>query len=101
MKIGDKVKMTAEGFQYYHNLNERFDNFQLAGVIQKKYCTSMLCETLAVLGTGVVVAKNEDNYKVRWELKHAGMYFYAIHCYDPDHIRPLNFWEKLCSILFN
>lgn len=99
MKIGDKVKMTSSGFHFYHNIPQRFDSFRIGDSLKETHCHNMLCETLALLGTGEVVDTNDEYYKVKFKYKNAGMYFYATAWYDVDDIRKLSLWEKLCSLL--
>jgi hypothetical protein len=101
MKIGDKVKMTKQGFQYYHNLEYRIDGFRRCGKLEERDVPELVCSMLSIMGVGEVIDKEEDCFKIRWKLSHSGVYFYSTHWYEIGDIRPLTLWEKICSTLFN
>lgn len=103
MKKGTLVKMTKEGFAFHHNPDRVFDAYCLRDVITYKHYSESFCETLAIMGTGKVLfsktVEGETIHKVKWELKHNGMYFYYTMWYDLKDIRKLSLLERIKEFL--
>lgn len=100
LKIGDKVKMLPSGFHYFHDLDQRYDSFIIPGEqgIRADALEWMLCEVLAIQGTGVINSFNsEGDPFIKWTYKNAGMYFFHSFHYGKEDVRKLTLLEKLCS----
>lgn len=95
--------MTKEGFAFHHNPDRMFDAFCLSSengrIITNKNFTTVLCETLAIMGTGKILLSKtegkETTHKVHWKFKHNGMFFYYTSLYDDKDVRPLTLFEKI------
>jgi hypothetical protein len=102
LKIGDKVKMTAEGYHFHHNVDKMIEGIQVpsrAG-LDEKDVEERFCEMLAIQGIGTVIKFNSDGDPfISWEWKNAGMFFKKRCFYDIDDVRKLTLWEKLCALL--
>ena len=99
MKINDRVKMTDRGFHFYHNIDDMFDGSQLRGNVDAKSFESVVCESLAILGTGKVVIVEPTQVKVRWSFNNASMNFYYTMWYDLKDVRKLSLFERIKELL--
>jgi hypothetical protein len=97
-KVGDKVRLTEEGFHFYHNPHHMVDSFLIGDSINPKNARKLICELLAVQGIGTVTRFNsEGDPSVDWKFRNAGMFFKYSSIYDIDNVRKLTLLEKLCS----
>jgi hypothetical protein len=99
MKKGTLVKMTDRGFHFYHNIDDAFDGWQLRGEVNASSFEQMLCESLAILGTGKVIIVESDQVKVCWKFNNAGMYFHYTMWYDLRDVRKLSLLERIKEFL--
>jgi hypothetical protein len=81
-KVGDKVKMTKRGLEYYANPNQAFRSNSVKQLVNKKQFESAVCELFAVRGIGEVVDTTFESPKIKWTLRLNGMYFYYTHYFD-------------------
>jgi hypothetical protein len=100
LKVGDKVKLTAEGYHFHHNVDKMLNSYRHPSEWEEEAIENMLCEILAVQGIGIIMRFNEDGDPfVSWKWNNAGMFFKKRCYYDIDDVRKLNLWEKLCNLL--
>jgi hypothetical protein len=96
LKIGDKVKMTKRGFQFYSNIDTTFDMHSVAGAMEDRHFTGAVCELFAIHGVGVVKKfNNEGSPFVKWEFNLDGVHYFYSHYYDLRDVKKLSFLDKL------
>ena len=95
LKIGDKVKMTKQGFRFYGNVDRCFEAFNCRGFVDQKSYTQSIAEQFSIHGIGTVLRFNsEKDPYVRWEHSLDGIYYFYEFYYDRLDVRKLNKLEQ-------
>lgn len=97
LRVGDKVKMTKRGFQFYANVDTIFEMHSFGEVLNSEHFTSAVCSLFAVHGVGTVQYLSEyGDPNIRWELSINGMRYYYSHYFDERDVQKLTLLDKLC-----
>jgi hypothetical protein len=100
LKIGDKVKMTPQGFKFYANLDIQFDMCSVGEKMDERHFTQAVCEQFAIHGVGVVKKFNkEQNPYIRWDFAIDGMKYHYTHYFQNKDVRKLTLLEKIMIFL--
>jgi hypothetical protein len=99
LKIGDKVKMSKDGFHFYQNIARMMEVYKHPAQWKNSSIEQMVCEILALQGTGKVIKFNSEGEPfISWTYKNAGMFYKHRFHYATESVRKLTLWEKLCSL---
>jgi hypothetical protein len=95
LKVGDKVKMTPEGFRFYSNLNTAYHSAAAKGNLSSEAFVKAVCELFAVRGTGVIIKFSTigEPY-IKWTFRDNGTFFHRSHFYEVSHVRKLTVLER-------
>jgi hypothetical protein len=67
LKVGDKVKMTKEGFQFYANIEQSFRSHSVGMSMDLSHFTQSTCELFAIHGVGTIRKLRESGILyIRW-----------------------------------
>lgn len=96
LKIGDKVKMTKRGFNFYSNLNYAFSLNSICGSMSKKHFEESVCELLSIHGIGTVKKFNSsgDPY-IEFKYRLDGVKYFSGHYYELKDVKKLSFIDRL------
>ena len=96
LKIGDKVRMTPQGFRFYSNVDTQFIMHSVGLSMNSKHYTSAVCGLMAVHGVGTVKRFNsEGSPYIVWNYKLDGMKYYYTHYFEVEDVKKLSFLDKL------
>lgn len=96
LRVGDKVKMTKRGFQFYANVDIQFAMSSVGRKMDYKHFTQAICEQFAIHGVGVVKKFNSQGEPyIRWEFSLNGMRYYYSHYFEEKNVQKLTLLDKL------
>lgn len=95
-KIGDKVKMTKEGFNFYSNVDIAFETHSVAKSMNNRHFSKAVCELFAIHGIGTVKKiLDDDVFYIRWDFKLDGVNYHYCHNFEAKDVKKLSFLDKL------
>lgn len=95
-KIGDKVKMTKEGFLFYSNIDTAYDMASTSMKVESSNFERAICTLFSIHGIGTVKKINScgDLY-IRWNYRLDGVKYYSEHYYEQEEVSKLSFLDKI------
>ena len=96
-KIGDKVKMSKYGLQFYSNVSHMIDSHRvpLANSVKVESVESLVCELMSIHGVGTIIKLTEENALIRFRNSTNGVFFYYKGIYDYESFYKLSLFERI------
>jgi len=98
INIGDKVKISKHGLQFYANINKMIDchTTPLRKEIRSDNVEELICELMAIHGVGTVKKMNSDgDLYIRWDYRLDGMKYYSEGVYEVESVSKMSILDKL------